>query len=234
VLIDVFNNREKAVAIWALLVLGLAFNKNGRDIGASLYATLRALLQPKLLLLFAAAAAYSTIVTLAGAKVGLWHLDDLKETVYWFIGTGAIFVGQAVGSPNDPALVRKVIRRTLRFTVLLEFFVNLFVFPLWAEILLVPVVFLLVAMQAVASGDANLDAAKPVIDSALGVVSIVLLAWAIFSVGHDVHAFLSRHTVERLWVPAGLSLALIPFLHAAARYSQWELTRVRAQFADVG
>ena len=233
-LIDVFNNREKAVAIWALLVLGFAFYKNGRDIGASLYATLRTLLQPKLLLLFAAAAAYSTFVTFASAKVGLWHRDDVKETVYWFIGSGVIFVGQTGGSPNDPALIRKVIRRTLRFTVLLEFFVNLFVFPFWAELLLVPFVFLLIAMQAVASGDASLDTAKPVIDNALSIVTILLLVWAIFSVGHDIHAFFSRHTAERLWVPAVLSLTLIPFLNATARFSQWELARARAQFTDAG
>ncbi len=70
------------------------------------------------------AAACSALVVLIAARTGLWLREVLTETIYWFLATGAISVANAVASPNDPDLFRKVRRRTFRFTVLLEFFVT--------------------------------------------------------------------------------------------------------------
>ena len=229
--LEFLNNREKASVFWLLVIIAFAFTQNGRDLAGSFLGTLRALLHPKLLLLFGCAAAYSALVVYVAAKVGVWHRDILKETIYWFVGTGLIFVGDAVGSPNKPGHLRRVAKKTFRFTVLLEFFVGLHVLPLWAEFVIIPIVLLFAGMQVVAEHDGSTpDVTKRFISAVLIVIGSGLFLWALLSVVHDVHGFASRENAERLWAAPGLSLALLPFLFLAARYSAWELARVRARY----
>ena len=74
----------------------IVFYKNFWGIGKSVIEVLRALLQPKLLLLFGSAFAYSAVIVYVAHEVQLWHEPALKVTIYWFIGTAVVLAGDAV------------------------------------------------------------------------------------------------------------------------------------------
>jgi hypothetical protein len=65
--------------------------------------------------------------------------------------------------------------RIVGLTVLVEFFVNLYVSPLWVELLLQPFVAVVLWMSVVAAGDTKrlLD----VISTLSGIAMIVVVAW---------------------------------------------------------
>jgi hypothetical protein len=226
--LDFLNSREKASVVWLVVIVIFVATKSGRDFAGGVVALVRTALHPKLALLFGSAALYSAAVVYLAANAGVWHRDILKETIYWFVGTGVILVGGAIGSPNKPGLLGRVARKTFRFTIFLEFFVSLYVFPIWVEIFFVPVMIVFSVMQAYTEATSSFKQVHDLANRFLSVVGWALLAWAVFSVVHDLHGFFSRETAERLWVPAGLSVALLPFLFLVARYSEWELARARA------
>jgi len=89
-------------------------------------------------------------------------------------------------------------------------------------------------LQTVAQHDASIpELTRSFFNTVLSVAATGLFAWAVFSVVHDLHGFLSRETAERLWVGPGLSLALLPYLYIVDRYSAWELARFRRCFRPV-
>jgi hypothetical protein len=62
--------------------------------------------------------------------------DSCEGTAYWFFTGGVILIGRAVSDakPSDPGFYRKVLRDAIRFTILIEFLVNLYVFPFAVEL----------------------------------------------------------------------------------------------------
>ena len=93
---DFLNSREDALLVWAALILGFVLWKDFRGVGASFVAVGRALLQAKLLLLFGSALAYSAVIVYILSELGGWHIDALKVTVYWYVGTAIALAGAAV------------------------------------------------------------------------------------------------------------------------------------------
>jgi hypothetical protein len=228
-LLDFFNSREKAILFWTVVLVAIVIVKANRDLGESFLAVLRAFAKPKLLLLFGSAALYCAAITFLAKEAGLWHTTALKETAYWFLASGVVLVGNATqADPDDPDYYRDLLRKAVRYTILVEFLVNLYVFPLGVELVLVPILFMFFAMQLVVTHDrGNAEKALPIIDGVLVVVGVLLLAYVAVSAVADLGGLLTRENAEKLLLPVALTLALVPLLHMVARVSQWELAKLR-------
>jgi hypothetical protein len=153
------NSREDAILVWTAVVLGYLLYKNPRGIGGSFLAVLRSVFDPKLLLLFGSLAAYSGLLLYGAEEIGVWHAGDsgIKAAVYWFVGTGLVLVGEAVmwARPDDAYLLRRVVKRVVGVTILIEFIVNVYALPLGYELVLVFTVLLFGGMQVVVQYDAT-------------------------------------------------------------------------------
>jgi len=142
-------------------MLGFAFFQDRRGIGSSLVAVVKAAFAPKLLLLFGLALLYSFGVVYAAWLGGLWHLPALKETVYWFIGTGVALVALAISpGASTRQLLRRVLRRILAATVVIEFVANLYAFPLSVELPLTFVLLVFVMLQAYGPDESDTPRAR--------------------------------------------------------------------------
>lgn len=218
--------------MWAVLILGFCFYKGPREIGGSFLAVLRSVLHPKVLLLFGLAGAYCAAWILAANKLGLWHTTAIKETVYWFVGTGLALAGNATQATPNTALWKQVVRRALRVTIFIEFAVNLYVFPLLVEFVLVFILLAFIGMQVVAQHDPKIDVlTRKVIDGVLIAIGVFLLISFTVHAIFDLHGFLSRENAERVLVVPAMTLGFIPFVYLVAWYSQRELANLRKQFS---
>jgi hypothetical protein len=227
------DSREKALLVWVVALTLLAVIKVDGFIG-SVMAVLRSLTHPKLVLLYGSTALYcATLVFLANA-VGVWHTTGVKATVYWFFGTGVILAGNAVGiSPDEPIDLRKLLRGALRFTLLVEFLVNLYVLPFAAELFLVPLIATLV-MQIAAQYEWPIDPRVPqFVDHLLKAIGLGLIAYVVVTAATDLSRFLARENVEDLVIAPMLTLALVPFLWLTAWYSRREQVNLRKRWHTV-
>jgi hypothetical protein len=66
--------------------------------------------------------------TECGFSVGLWDTGLTSGTVAWFIGTGLALFGKSINAFKPGGSFKRVIVATLGLTVLVEGFVNLYVF----------------------------------------------------------------------------------------------------------
>jgi hypothetical protein len=229
--IDFLDSREKAILFWGAALVVFATIK-GKSVASSMLGVLRALASPKLLLLFGTAAAYCAALVFLASKGGLWHTTAVKETVYWFLGSGVILVGNATQeSLNDPSYLKKLLQRVLRFTLVVEFLVNFYVLPLAAELFLVPLITLFIGMQVVAEHDPTMVQARKFIAVVLTLFGLTLMVYVIVSAISDSGELLRRENAEDLLLAPALSLALLPFLYLVSWLSRRELNNVRKRLA---
>ena len=133
-------------------------------------------------------------------------------------------------SPDEPALVRKLLRGSLKPTILVEFLVNLYVFPVGIELLLVPLLLLFVGMQVVVEHEPNMVQARRVVSWVLGTIGVGLMLYAALRALGDWDGFWTRENAEDFVVAPVLTLALVPFLCLVAWESRRELDNLRRRW----
>ncbi len=231
--LDLLDSREKAVLVWTLVALAWAVIKVDEFL-ASVGGILRVLCG-KLLLPFVLLASYCAGVVIAAQALGLWHTTATKETVYWFLGTGVLLVGRAIESANNPNWARKSLRSALRLTLIVEFLVNLYVFPFGVELVLVPFVVLLVLVEAIAALDPTHAPAQRFSSGVITTIGFGLLAYVLVSVFSDLSGFLTRENAEDFLLAPALTLASFPIIFVVVRWVQWDTAAVRRRWqAGIG
>ena len=230
--LDVLDNREKAGVIWLGVIIGYGTFKNWLGVKSSARATARAFLTWKLLLLFGTAAVFCAGVVLAASWLGLWHTSATKETIYWFFTGGFVLIDRAVtrGKPSDPQFYRWLLTQAVRFTILIEFLVNLYMFPFLVELIVVPLIVALVMAQVVAASDAALTAVRKPVEWMLGLMGFFLLVHVAVEAIAGPPALLARENLETLLIAPALTVAYIPFLAVWAWIARWEEERLRRRF----
>jgi hypothetical protein len=239
-IVEFLNSREDAAVLWAaaLLVVFLIASKGQLILSV---AGVIGVLVPKLLLVFVGGAVFCSAVVYLAARAGLWHQGTLKETVYWFAAGGIVMTAQAIEkSPSGFGYLRALLRRAARLTIVVEIIVNLYVLPLFFEILLFPV-FITLAYAQVA--DNLTPAQRKAADRATTWLGIFILSYVAVAVLTDLDGLLSRDTLEGLLVAPALTVAFVPYLYCVGwivRREQENLQKryreqpVRAQQARAG
>lgn len=228
---DFLNSREDAALIWTVVVVAFVICKNPGVLG-SLLGVLWLAVKPPLLFLFGGAAVYCVGILVAANELEVWHTSALKETVYWFVGTGLVLAGHATGARPDPDYARTLLRRALSVTIVVEFIVNLHVFPLAVELAFVPLVafFLMVDAWNQSQSQANPRLMK-FADRGQATIGWLVLLSVLLRIGLHPGDLITRDTLERLLVVPALAIAFIPFLYLVAWYSRRQVDAVRRHFA---
>jgi hypothetical protein len=232
---DFLNSREDAILVWTAVILAYALYRNPRGIGSSFLEVVRTTLDPKLLSLFGSLAVYSGLLLYGAKEIGLWHAggSGIKATVYWFVGIGVVLVGEAVmrARPDDAYLLRRVFKRVVGVTIVIEFIVNVYALPLAYELVLVLAGVLFAGMQVVVQHDASADPrARMLIDGVIAAIGGLYLVYVLVRVIGDLDGFLTRGSAEDFLVGPALTLALIPFLYSLAWASRREQENLRKRF----
>jgi hypothetical protein len=231
--LDFLDSREKAVLVWTLVALAWALIKVDGFL-ASVGGILRVLCG-KLLLPFVLLASYCAGVVIAAQALGLWHTTAIEETVYWFLGTGVLLVGRAIESASNPNWARKILRPALRLTLIVEFLVNLYVFPFGVEMVLVPFVVLVVLVEAVAALDPAHAPAQRFSSGVITTIGFGLVGYVLVSVISDVSGFLTRENAEDFLLAPALTLASFPILLVVVGWVRWDTAALRRRWqAGIG
>jgi hypothetical protein len=216
------NSREKAALVWLVITAVFVARHPGSGLGIAIANVLRSALLSKLVVLWLVATAYSVPLVYLAWRIGLWHPSASKETIYWFVGSQLPTVGAALSSHAQRAFVLRIMRRTLRWTILVEFFVSFFVFPLLIELVLVPVV-ILIAVMPVLRSDPETDARAKWASNWLQVrLGVLLLVWAGYHLVVDPGSLFNREVGETFVLAPILTLASLPLFLAWSWYSERE------------
>jgi hypothetical protein len=222
----VLNNRELASAI--LIGLFIAACCLSGNVRSSFRPLLRNAFAWKLSLIWLAYVLVLTAAVTGLHRAGLNYAGSTKDAVVWGIVVGLPLLAKYNTLGQRPGSIRALFLRIVGLTVLVEFFVNLYVFPLWVELLWQPLVVVVMGMSAVvAERDRRNQQAKKVLDAlvaALGAVIILIVAWHLIRHHDQIDAGSAALSFLQ---PVALSATIIVLTYAVALVSSYGLAFLR-------
>ncbi len=214
------NNREWALLFW--LGVFLVFVLSKRDIRFSFGKVFRAASSPGILVPFTGMVGYVVLEAWLGSKVSFWRPSLLKDTIVWFVVSALALFFNLNKATQEPHFFRRRAIEVFGITTFLEFFTNLFVLNLAAELLLQPV-FIFVAMLSAYTGTASrYSVVKKLTDSLLAIGGLSLLAYVSRQLYVNWGDLDKQTVLLQLVLPIWLTLGLLPFIYLLSLYSTYD------------
>lgn len=223
--INTLNGREKAVIVWLLIFLSWALSQ--KNIRTSMLGVLKALFQKKIIVVFIAMFFYVFLILLLFSKIQIWDVSLTKDIIFWIFGSALVLLMNVNKATQDEHYFRKILLDSLKLILVLEFIITLYSFNFWIEMLFVPVMFLIVAMGAVAEIKKEYLPVKKLIDYVLSFIGIFLIIFAVSKIIGDYQGFVTANNLRSFVLPPLMTLAYMPFLYIFALIMAYEILFVR-------
>ena len=224
---EIFNNREVATGIWLIVVI--FFGVKHREIRKSCRQTLKSFCHWKIIVTFVIMALYIVLCVLLLGQLTLWNTSMLKDTVYWFLFSSFILCTNLMAGNDYANFFKKTVLSCFKVVVLMQFLINLYTFPLWGELIFIPVITLLAMMNVVAESKPEYEPAKKLFDGILSIIGLGLVIYLI----HMTWLHYSELSVSELLLsvllPILLTFLFFPFLYFAKLIANYEVFFARLQ-----
>jgi len=189
-----------------------------KEVRASIFSLLKFAFQPKIILPILLMLVYTLMVVLVFRHFQLWDISLLKDTAYW-LGAAFVMLLNFEKVSND---FKRHIADSVKWVVVLEFLAGLYVFSVWGEIILIPLVFMLFAFSIIAGTKKESQPIKRFSDKALSAIGLYLLFFVLWSIAHDFKGFLTLHNLESFLLPIVFTLCYLPFIYLVAIYGAYD------------
>ena len=220
---ELFNSREIAIAIWlTAFIVFVAYFKTVRKSAGDV---LRAFFTPKLFIPLVLSFLPTAVVIGILAHFGLWDLSVLKETLYWVIGTGLVMFANSMKVQDVKTLFINTTKDTLKLIIILEFIINFYVFPLWAELIIIPFTTLVIMMSTVAKYQKGkeYELTKKFLNGLIVAIGLFITLFAIIELVNNPKPLFTYQNLELFLLPILLSFTYLPSVYLLALYSKYEL-----------
>lgn len=215
-----FSSREVAAGIW--LLAGFVFALTNEKTRSSLVGVLKALFRAKILVVLASMVAYTGATVVGLSEIGFWKTFLLKDTILWFCLSGVAMVMTHVTAGTSECIFRRIARDSVQVVLVLEFLVNAYTFPLWVELLLMPFMTLVVAVDTLARTREEYTPVLPITSGLQTVVGLSILVAAIRKAVTDHANFLGLDALRELLLGPVLSLLFTPFIYLTLLLAGYE------------
>lgn len=189
-----------------------------------------AVLHPKLLACFLAVAVYVAAVCYLANRIDLWNTTLVKETVIWFLVSGLVLITRFQNITRGEPFLRRAAVITILATVAIEYLLNLFVLPLWAELLLQPFVAVIAITLVVAEREPKYEPARRLLNALFSGIGLSLAAYAIWNLVAHWNSLDKLEAARELALPLWLGLAVTPVVYLVAVLTAYETLFVRLTF----
>ncbi len=209
------NNRDIATVFWIVVVslfLVIQSLKTKSSLLHNLKSVLIAATQYKILIVLSVLLLNTLLSTYILIYFDLWDFSQVKNTFLWFIITGLAIIGKSFSSDNYKKLLNDTILINLKLTIFLEFFINLYVFSLPIEILLVLITFILVILTVFSKNrtESNEVKAHQFLNIILSAIFTLLSVITIYKFIENPNNFLNQLTLLNLITPINLTILSLP------------------------
>lgn len=225
--LNALNNRELAIAIWLFVAIILCVSNS--KIRESLFQVVKAFFAWKLTILYIMMFAYIVLIILAMSGMGLWKMKHLPLTILWgvFVAFVMLFDFQ---KGNDSNYFKSSLKDNLKALIILEFIVNLYVFALWLELLLVPFMAIIGGMLAISETNKEYEIIKKILNFTMSLIGLIFIGYAGYMIATDFKIFATFENLGNFYLPILFSITFIPFVYLFALYSGYETFFIRLGF----
>jgi hypothetical protein len=226
------DNREIAALIWlgAVVIWVLSQHERRESIGG----VLKAFFQPSIVTSLLAMLAWIGLELWVGARLSLWNGAHFKSTVLWTVGSAGVLFFNCAKAASDPHFFRRTIIATVGVAVFVEFFMNLHVMSLPAELVLQLMLVLLSLLVALGGVKPEHKAAKILGEVLLGGIGFVLFIYTVRQAYLGWDRTDGRALLLEFALPVWLTTGLLPFLYLLSLYIVYDTAFRGINWATAG
>ncbi|WP_313182508.1 hypothetical protein [Lacrimispora sp.] len=176
--------------------------------------------------------AYSLGITYLFYRTSLWKSIFIKDIVLWVIFVGTPLFFGSINKSFEEHYFRKAVVSNFKLTVLTEFFVSSFTFPLIWEIIMVPVLVFIFMLDAIAATNSEYRPAKKLISVIIIIINIIFLYETVSIATCRLGTLNVLDTLITLLIPIVFSVLYIPISYMFTVFGKYQIVFVRMGFKE--
>ena len=225
----IFNNREIALLFWiALIVMALLLSK----LRKSLVPIFKILTGKMFLIIFSLIGAYLYGIILLLQNLEIWQSSNLKDVLFWLFSVGLILVFK-INEAKSNAYFKGIFLSAIKWTIVLEFIVNLYSFSLLTEIIILPVLVFLAMTQAVAEMDEKHKMVSKFLQNVIAIAGLTIFSYSLYKTIVNFDDVLTFQNLVSFLLPSTITILFIPFVYFLALYSTYESYFIHLDFMTI-
>lgn len=227
---SILSTREWAIFIWGMLFLiyGLCHKK----IRESFWNVVVICCRRRIRRLFEIILLYVIAITIVFYHLPIWNNLYLKDIIIWFLFSGLIYCFNAVSGESDETYISKVLKNNLKLTIFLEFSMNTFTFNIWIELIIIPIITIIMVMDAIAERKEEYKNTHRLLNLILAIIGFWILYKTILTGIKEYKELNAINTLVSFMIPIVYLILIIPLMYILELYSKYELLFIRMTFEE--
>lgn len=229
---DFLNNREMAIALWVVAIAIYIFSSRKMSkVRKSFRSLLSAFFVKQIISVLILMTIYMGVVIYLMFEADLWNNGQIKNTIFWAVAFGFMSLFKLESIKKDKSFFKHSVIDNLKIFAIIQFVVSVYAFPLWIELLLVPILALTGGMSAIAETDEKYNKVKKLFDGVMIFFGITVITYTVYMLITNFNEFGQESTAYDFIVPPLLTLFYLPFIFMMMVYTTYEQAFVRLIFA---
>jgi len=173
------------------------------------------------LIIFSLIGAYLFGIIILFKNIDIWQKSNLKEVIFWLFTVGLILVFK-INDANSNAYFKSIFLSAIKWTIVLEFVVNLFCFSLFTEIIVLPVLVFLILTQTFAEMYEKHKVVSTFLQNVIAIVGLSIFSYSLYKTIVNFEDVLTFQNLVSFLLPSAITILFIPFVYFLALYSTYE------------
>lgn len=225
----IFNNREIALLLWlAVIFLAVLLSK----LRKSLVPIVKILTSKMFLIIFSLIGSYLFGIILLLKNLEVWQTSNLKDVLFWLFTVGLLLVFK-INDAKSNTYFKGIFLSAIKWTIILEFVVNLYSFSLFTEIVILPVLVFLAMTQAVAEMDEKHKVVSKFLQNVIALAGLSIFSYSLYKTVINFEAVLTFQNLVSFLLPSTITILFVPFVYFLALYSTYESYFIHLDFMTV-
>lgn len=223
-----FDNREIAVCMWVFVLIAWAVSKP--DVRSSMVSLVSAAFAKQIVVSILIFSIYFVGFVWVLSVAGIWAESQLKLTLFWFFSAGLAGLASAAKVSDGAENVKEKMKGNFSISVFLDFFINLYRMPLFAELLFVPFTAMLGAVVAYSGFHEKYKKVETLGNRLIVGIGLAVLAYAVYATTTNYDEVATLDNARSLILPIIFSLGILPIFLAGVVYVSYENVFIRIPF----
>ena len=159
-------------------------------------------------------------------------MANFKHVLFWLFTVGLILVFK-INDAKSNAYFKGIFLSAIKWTIILEFVVNLYSFSLFTEIVILPVLVFLAMTQAVAEMDDKHKVVSKFLQNVISIAGLSIFCYSLYKTVINFEAVLTFQNLVSFLLPSTITILFIPFVYFLALYSTYESYFIHLDFMTV-
>ncbi|MFW5803798.1 MAG: hypothetical protein ACOCWG_01045 [bacterium] len=221
----ILSNREISIIIWAIIIFGtlIISSKGGFR---NLFAVIKSLFIKHFIPFYVIFGLYFFLIIYFLNQISIWEYQLYKDFIYWLFTIGIVlfFNSNNLKSYKD---FSKVILTATSATIILEFIIGFYNFPLVWELILLPVVTIIAIFSyfvEMEKNDQNNTRISKFLKNFLSVIGIGIFIFTTYQLIVSYNDFFTLSNLKSFMLPPIFTLLFLPLIYLTVIYMKYERT----------